>query len=327
MEIVSARTAKELIHASTEIAVLDTREYGQFGDGHLLFASNCPYSVLEKRIRRLVPNMATPCLLYDAGDGVSRKAARRMEEIGYTNILSIDGGAPGWQKAGFPLFAGVNVPTKAFGEMIEATRHTPRIDSEELALWSKDGKPFLLVDTRPPAEHAKMTLPGAVNLPNGELIHRLHALNLAPEMPIVLHCAGRTRGLIGTQTLIDAGIENPVFAFENGTQGWALSGRELVRGQSPAALPELSPESFADSLRRADAFMARHAIPAIDVAQMKEWAADTNRSTYLLDVRSRQEYDEGHRAGSVHAPVVQIVQATDEWVAVRRARLAPNREF
>ena len=322
MKIVSAQTAKELIHASPEIAVLDVREYGQFGDGHLLFASSCPYSVLEKRILDLVPNTATPCLLYDAGDGVGRKAARRIAELGYTNILTVDGGAPGWQEAGFPLFAGVNVPSKAFGEMVEAARHTPHIDSEELALWSKEGKAFLLVDTRPPTEHARMTLPGAVSLPNGELIHRLHALGLPPETPIILHCAGRTRGLIGTQTLIDAGVENPVFAFENGTQGWALSGRELLRGQSPAPMPELSPGSLADSARRAENFIARYSIPVIDGAQMEEWRADPSRSTYLLDVRSRREYDEGHRAGSIHAPVVQIVQATDEWVAVRRARLA-----
>lgn len=322
MRIVSAQAAKELIHTSPEIAVLDVREYGQFGDGHLLFASSCPYSVLERRVVGLVPGKASPCLLYDGGDGVDRKAARRMAELGYAKVLILDGGAPGWQKAGFPLFAGVNVPSKAFGEMVEAARHTPHIDSEELARWLKDGKPFLLVDTRPPAEHAKMTLPGAVSLPNGELVHRLGALDLPPETPIVLHCAGRTRGLIGAQTLIDAGIGNPVFAFENGTQGWTLSGRELVRGQAPAPLPELSPESFSDSARRAGDFIARHAIPVIDVEQLQEWQDDPARSTYLFDVRSRREYEDGHRAGSIHAPVVQIVQATDEWVAVRRARLA-----
>lgn len=322
MEFVSAQAAKELIHASTEIAVLDVREYGQFGDGHLLFASSCPYSVLEKRIPRLVPCRYTPCLIYDDGDGVSGKAAQRMEALGYRRVIAVEGGAPGWKKAGFPLFAGVNVPSKAFGELVEAARHTPRVDADELAQWSREGRTFLLVDTRPPTEHTKMTLPGAVSLPNGELVHRFQALGLSPETPIVLHCAGRTRGLIGAQTLVDAGIENPVFAFENGTQGWALSGRELVRGQAAAPLPALSRDALGNSAARARQFIARHRIPTIDSAQMEEWAASADRSTYLLDVRSKQEYDEGHRSGSVHAPVVQIVQATDEWVAVRRARLA-----
>ena len=233
IEIVSAQTAKRLVHASAEIAVLDVREYGQFGDGHPLFASNCPYSVLEQRIRKLAPNEAIPCLLYDAGDGVDRKAANRMLELGYENIMIVDGGAPGWRQAGFQLFAGVNVPSKVFGEMVESARHTPSIDSEELNRWSREGKPFLLVDTRPATEHARMTISGAISLPNGELVHRLHALKLSPETPIVLHCAGRTRSLLGTQTLIDAGVANPVFAFENGTQGWALSGRELAKGQRP----------------------------------------------------------------------------------------------
>lgn len=322
IEIISAQVARKRIHGSTEIAVLDVREYGEYGDGHLLFASNCPYSTLEKRVLKLVPCKATPSLLCDGGDGVSCKAANRMQELGYETILIINGGVPAWQAAGFRLFAGVNVPSKVFGEMVEAARHTPHIDSEELSRWSAEGKQFLLIDTRPPTEHARMTLPGAVSMPNGELIHRLNALNLPQDTPIVLHCAGRTRGLIGTQTLIDAGIPNPVYAFENGTQGWALSGRKLVQGQTPLPLPALTDTELDDSAWRAADFIARHDIPVTDVSEVSAWQADTTRSTYLLDVRSREEFEAGHYRGSVHAPVVQIVQATDEWVAVRRARLA-----
>ena len=52
-----------------------------------------------------------------------------------------------------------------------------------------------------------------------------------PETLVVVNCAGRTRSIIGAQSLINAGIPNKVVALKNGTMGWHLAGLELERGQ------------------------------------------------------------------------------------------------
>jgi 3-mercaptopyruvate sulfurtransferase SseA len=48
---------------------------------------------------------------------------------------------------------------------------------------------------------------------------------------VIVNCAGRTRSIIGTQSLRNAGLPNPVYALRNGTIGWTLAGFDLERGQ------------------------------------------------------------------------------------------------
>ena len=67
-----------------------------------------------------------------------------------------------------------------------------------------------------------MTIPGSICCPNGELGYRVHDLVPDESTPIVVNCAGRTRSIIGAQTLINLGLKNPIYALENGTQGWYL---------------------------------------------------------------------------------------------------------
>lgn len=314
---ISAEGLNALMAESEPFALLDVREHGQYGEGHLLFASNCPYSRLELRIQLLVPDMTVPVVLYDDADGVAERAAERMIGLGYRDVAVLAGGIAGWEAAGHVLYKGVNVPSKVLGELVELAEHTPQIGPDQLHEMQRRGESFLLVDGRPSADYRKMTIPGARSIPNGELLYRLAGMGLPPDVPIVVHCAGRTRGLIGAQSLINAGVPNPVFALENGTQGWVLSGRELVRGAEPSRLPA-APGPVAGRVvagRLIDLFD----LPLIAADDLHQWKND---GAYLLDVRTRAEYDQGHVPGSVHAPVVQLVQATDEWVAVRHARIA-----
>jgi len=219
--------AKTRLHSGREIAFLDVREAGQFGEGHPLFAVTCPYSRLELLVPELVTNRRVPVLLIDGGDGVADRAARRLFGLGYSDVAVVAGGAPGWEAAGLTLFKGVNVPSKALGELAEAAWHPKTIDAGTLRRWQAERKDFRFFDARPPAEHRKMRVPGAVCLPNGELAHRFAAAVPDAETPVLLTCAGRTRGLTGAIGLKLAGVPNPVLALENGTQGWALAGGTL----------------------------------------------------------------------------------------------------
>lgn len=318
----SPSEVKDVVHGSGERALLDVREHGQYGEGHLFLASNAPYSRLELIVPLLVPNPSTLCILYDDGDGTAEKAAARLQELGYDRLALLSGGAPAWQQAGLTLFKGVNVPSKAFGEIMEAARHTPTVTADELEDWERREETVVVIDGRPFAEFEKMSIPGARCVPNGELLYRFDDLIRDDKTRIVINCAGRTRGLVGVQSLIDAGIRNRVFALENGTQGWALSGRELCRGMPSLAMPEPSPRSVRRGAVRATRLAREHAVPRVSAEIVAAWQQERDRTLYLFDVRTEAEYLHGHVAGARHAPAVQLVQATDEFLAVRAARIA-----
>ncbi|MFC4270574.1 sulfurtransferase [Sneathiella chungangensis] len=320
-KLITADELKARLAALEEFALLDVREAGEFGEGHMLFASNCPYSRLELDITKLVPNRHALCVLCDGNDGVADRAAVRLNAIGYENIRILHQGMPGWEKAGFSVFKGINVPSKILGELIEKAEKTPTITPDTLSGWQEEGRSVMVIDGRPFSEHAKFTLPGSRCIPNGEFLYRKDSILTDPELTVVIHCAGRTRGLVGVQSLIDASIENPVFALENGTQGWALSGRDLVRGKVGEPLPEVNADIKKQGAIVADRLAASHDIPFISAGTAKQWFHDKSRTTYLLDVRTHEEFDARHVPGSVHAPAVQIVQATDEWIAVRNSRV------
>ncbi|WP_114965059.1 rhodanese-like domain-containing protein [Alkalilacustris brevis] len=319
MKTVTPQDAKAAIHAGGEIALLDVREAGQFGEEHPLFAIPAPYSRLELIIGQLVPRRDAPVLVIDAGDGVAERAAGRLEEAGYSDVSVIAGGVQGWQAAGLGLFKGVNVPSKTLGELAETLWHPQMIRAGELHELARSGKDFAFFDTRPPQEYAKMRVPGAQCLPNGELPHRLAAL---PEgKPIVVTCAGRTRGIVGAIGMALVGAGDRVRALENGTQGWALAGFDLERDNTPAPLPALDDTALSASRARAKDLIARYGFPTADAAEVARMRGEAGRTTYVLDLRSEAEVADDPIAAATPAPGVQLVQATDQWIAVRRSRV------
>ena len=233
---VSASTLKNWLHDGQEIAVFDVREHGQYGESHLFYATPLPFSRLEVDVARLVPRKAVRVVVYDSGDestdGVAQRAAECLEAQGYTSVYVLEGGTAAWSKAGYVLFAGVNLPSKTFGELVEHAYGTPRITATELAAKQASGEPLVVLDGRPVSEFFKMSIPGATCCPNGELAYRITSLVPDADTPIVINCAGRTRSILGAQTLINLGIPNPVYALENGTQGWYLVDLPLDHGKS-----------------------------------------------------------------------------------------------
>jgi len=307
---------KPLLTDGAEIALLDVREPGQYAAGHPFFAVNLPYSRLEALAPVLLPRRNVRIVLFDDGDGVADKAAARLAALGYTDLALMDGGAPAWAAAGFTLFDGVNLPSKTFGELVEHVLHTPSISAEELKALQDSGADMVLLDGRTPAEYGRMTIPGARSCPNAELGYRLPALGLGPKTRIVVNCAGRTRSIIGAQTLRNLGVGHDAVALRNGTQGWEIAGFKVARGPPPAPLP--TPEPARAVARR---LIEGAGLTLLDVEALARQRADATRSHYLFDVRTAEEYAAGHLPGAVHAPGGQLVQATDQWVAVRGARI------
>ena len=316
---VSAPTLRAWLNDGAEIALLDVREAGQFGEGHPFFAIPAAYSQLEKDVPRLVPRCDARVVLLDAGDGVAERAAARLAALDYTQLHVLDGGAPAWAAAGYVLFQGVNLPSKTFGELVEHAFDTPRLSAQELQRRQQAGEPLVLLDGRTLGEHRKMTIPGATPVPNGELALRWHALAPDPSTPIVVHCAGRTRSIIGAQILRSLGVPNPVIALENGTQGWALAGQQLEHGSTRR--DPTSGEARPQDQAAAAALAAELGVPELHASQAQAWIDDRTRTTYVLDVRSAEEFAAGTLTGARHAPGGQLLQATDQSIAVRHSRV------
>src|SRR5258708_11447288 len=166
-----------------------------------------------------------------------------------------------------------------------------------------------------------MSIPTAINVPGAELVLRVHDLAPSPETLVVVNCAGRTRSIIGAQSLIDAGVPNKVVALRNGTMGWNLAGLTCETGKDRRALAS-SDHGTAWAKSAAARVARRFGIERIDRAALDRFRSESGqRSLYLFDVRDPTEYAAGHVAGAVSAPGGQLVQATDQYAGTLHARI------
>ena len=320
-QTVNVATARGWLGDGEEIAFLDLREEGPHCDGHPLLAVNLPYSRLELDILRLVPRKSTRIVLVDANDGVAARAARRLAHLGYGDVCSLTGGVAAWSMASYPLFPSSNVPSKAFAEIVEIASHTPHVTAAELAEMQRTGTKLKILDSRTVEEFNRFHVPGAVTCPGAELVYRFADLVPDPDTLVVVSCAGRTRSIIGAQSLINARVPNKVVSLQGGTQGWRLAGLDLERNTHAAVAP-VSTAAVAAAEPRAAAVAARFGVKSIDRITLSGWQREAaRRTTYLLDVRTPEEFASGHLAGSVSAPGGQLVQAIDRWVGTRGSRL------
>ena len=318
---ITPQALKAALADGEEIALLDVREAGVFVRSHILLAASAPLWRLEVLIDRLVPRRSTRIVLADADESLAHQAAAKLVRLGWRNVSVLAGGTQGWAAAGYELFSGSNVPSKAFGEVIEHRKHTPWISVDELHERVERGDDIVVVDSRTPEEFADFSLPFAHSLPGAELVYRIQALAPRPETLVVVNCAGRTRSIVGAQTLIDAGIPNPVVSLKDGTMAWLLAGRKLSHGRA-APLPEPDAHARQQARARAESVAARAGVRRIDTATLARFEAEAGeRSLYRFDVRTRQEYEAGHLEGWRWAPGGQLVQATDEYVGTRGARI------
>ncbi len=318
---ITPATLRGWIGDGAELAILDAREEGEFGASHLFWAVPCPLSKAEARAHALLPNLDTRIVCVDDGRGVAEHLAAYLIGLGACEVMVLDGGTKAWEAAGYVLFSGVNVPSKAFGEWIEHHFGTESVDAPELKAWIESGRDMVVLDSRTWEEYQRMSIPTGISVPGGELAYRIADMVPNPDTLVVVNCAGRTRSILGAESLRQAGIPNKVVALRNGTMGWELAGLTCDRGRA-ARFPAGKPATAELAMSRAVAFAERSGVRVIDAAGLAALAADTARSLYVLDVRDPTEFAAGHLPGSISAPGGQLVQATDTWIGVRGARIA-----
>lgn len=306
---------------SEELALVDLREEAPYAEAHPLFAVQLSLSRLELEAPVRIPRRTTPLTLYDNGEGLIARAAERLAELGYNDVAVLEGDLSGWQAAGGELFRDVNVPSKAFGEWVDAFAHTPSVSAEELKRWLDEGRDVVVLDARRFDEYQTMNIPGSTSVPGGELALRAATLAPNPQTHIVVNCAGRTRSIIGAQSLVNTGLPNPVSALRNGTIGWTLAGQALTHGQERRFADTLDEHQRTAAARAARAVANAAGVGRIEGATLTRWQADATRTTYVFDVRTPEEYAAGHVPGSRSVPGGQLVQETDHYAAVRGARI------
>src|SRR3954463_16132951 len=111
---IDARALKAALHDGAEIALLDAREEVPFDSRHLLMAACVPLSRLELLVDACIPRRSTRVIWCDDGEGLAQRAAVRMAALGYTGVAVLEGGLAAWEAAGYRIYSGVHVPSKAF---------------------------------------------------------------------------------------------------------------------------------------------------------------------------------------------------------------------
>ncbi|HVH76131.1 MAG TPA: rhodanese-like domain-containing protein [Stellaceae bacterium] len=319
--VIAAAELRRRIVARGEIALLDAREEASFWESHLLLASCLPLSRLELLASAMLPRKGVPIVVMDNGEGLAERAANRLAEGGWRDLAVLDGGVAAWGAAGFPLYSGVHVPSKAFAEAVEHECETPSISAEELAERQRRGDDLKIFDSRSFEEYHSNSIPGATSVPGAELVYRFADLVPSAETFVVVNCGGRTRSIIGAQALIEAGVPNKVVSLKNGTMAWHLAGLGVVNGATARA-PAVSEKGLRLARQRAEAVARRYGVPTIGRGLLAQWQDEAEeRTLYLLDVRDPAEYRGGHLPGSLSAPGGQLVQETDSWLAVWGARV------
>jgi rhodanese-related sulfurtransferase len=300
-----------------EIALLDVRHEAMFATGHPLFAANLAADRIELEAETRLPRKDVPVVVYDAGEGLGAQAADRLTALGYRHVRELDGGLEAWRVAGFELFQDVNSYAKAFGELVEHRRHTPSLSAEEVSALIASNANIQILDVRRFDEYTTMNIPGSISVPGAELVLRAGRAAPDPDTTIIVNCAGRTRSIIGTQSLINAGFANKVRALRNGTIGWTLAKQNLEHGSGRRG--DIGAFEGAESNARDVAYRA--GVRRLTMAQMTALEAQVHRTLYRFDVRDASEYAAGHIPGFRHYPGGQLVQEIDMAAPVRGARI------
>jgi len=315
--IVTPQQIRTALLLREEIALLDLRHEAEFATGHPLFAANMAAGRIALEAEARLPRKDAPVVVYDNGEGLAPAARESLATLGYSNVRELAGGLQAWAAAGYELFQDVNSYAKAFGELVESRRHTPSLPADDVAALIASGADIAILDVRRFDEYATMNIPGSVSVPGAELVLRAAKAAPNPDTTIVVNCAGRTRSIIGTQSLINAGVPNRVVALRNGTIGWTLAKHKLEHGSNRRG----AIGAFDGAEQNARDVAYRAGVRRLGMEDFAALQAQARRTLYCFDVRDAEEYAAGHLKGFRHYAGGQLVQETDMAAPVRGARI------
>lgn len=99
----TAAQAKVKLDRGEVLHFLDVREDGEFAKDHARGARHLGKGIIERDVETQIPNKEEAILLYCGGGYRSALAADALQQMGYTNVISMDGGIKAWREAGYPI--------------------------------------------------------------------------------------------------------------------------------------------------------------------------------------------------------------------------------
>ena len=319
---ISAPQLDARLKGDAPFALIDVRESGEYNSSHIPGASLIPRRRIEFIIGEAVPAKSVPVMVCDDDGRRAALAAATLERLGYSAVSVLDGGVNRWSSGDYPTEWGVNVPSKDFGEKLEVVHHVPEITADDLHERIERGDKLVILDTRTPEEYQRFCIPGGRSMPGGELALRITDIQkeIDDDTTVILNCAGRTRSITGTRVLQRMGI--PALGLKNGTSGWLLAGYELENGADRTALPAVSDEGRAAADAYAAQIAAEDGVRYLAPESMAALLAKAETETiYMIDVRTDEEYRQGHIPGFRWWPGGQAVQRADDVAVVKNATL------
>jgi rhodanese-related sulfurtransferase len=226
------RAVRHLLLQGGEIALVDVREEDPFAQAHPLFAVQIVGRA--HRARRALAAAAARCPI--AVLRRRRRPGRRRRALAAG--AGLHGGCTCWTAActaGATAAASCSAtstcPARPFGELVEHDAGTPSLPADEVKALLDAGADVVVLDARRFDEYQHDEHPAGHQRARGRAGAAVRDLAPDPATRVIVNCAGRTRSLIGAQSLVNAGIPNPVAALRNGTIGWLLAGFTLDHGQ------------------------------------------------------------------------------------------------
>lgn len=320
---ISAASLNSMLENNASFALIDVRESGEYNSSHIPGSSSVPRRQIEFVLSSLVPFKGAHVVVCDDDGRRAGLAAQTLENMGYQQVSVLEDGINRWSSQSFSTEWGSNVPSKDFGEGMEVVHHVPEIDASDLHNLIEKGEKLVILDTRTPEEYQRFCIPGGRNVPGGELALRITDIvaEAGQDTTVIVNCAGRTRSIIGTRALQRMGVPN-IQGLKNGTSGWVLAGYDLETGADRLDLPRPSTKGIAEAEGYASRVASEDGVRSLSIRDLQELMDRSQRETvYLTDVRTNEEYQQGHIPGFRWFPGGQAVQRCDDVVAVRNSTI------
>ena len=293
-ESMSIDEALERLRTPEPIAFIDIRSRHHYVANHPVFAVNAPIDSLETHCDTLFGSESATALVIGDDELLTTWASHLITQKTNLQPKVIRGGFSAWEAAGLPTWGGEYTPSKAFGEWVEQTGSMSHISPLE-AMKSPVHDQF---DVRPLEEFNRFTLPGSRHCPTG----RLGALK-TQQTHLRVHCAGRTRGIIAAQTLVDLDFPATIQCISGGTQGWEIAGGTR-QFNHPTEQVDLIPSSEENS--RAQVLIKKYHLPIFTATEEVAWLNES-RDFRLLTVCEDQ----------LDTPSISpttLIQSTDQYL-------------
>ena len=293
-----------LYEQAIPFCLIDCRERRDYVDGHWFGSTNIPLSILPTRLPFLCPYKDFPIHFLHWGDAASSVALRYLEKLEYQNITPHSVTQPIGPVVGY--VQGEYTWSKAFGEVVARQSDILEVTPQE---YVTDYQHAQLVDVRPTGEYNRFTLPNSINLPNSLLLANMERLGNHADL-VLLHCAGRTRSIIGAHTIKAAGYSGDFGIFRGGTQAWELDGFAREHGANRTMAENIESTEFVAN------FLNRCHIPSTHIQPTGIAAfVETNSDHLIFDVS-----DDAANGILVAANIIKIsgtnlVQQTDRSIA------------